>query len=93
MTDYLIFAALLLVGAIVVMTSLFLAYRRGIAIRLGIAIVVCIVVCCQLSFFLGKEGITLVTGLGALAIALVIIIPILVWLFKRIIAPIKISAG
>ena len=48
MTDYLIFAALLLVGAIVVMTALFLAYRRGIAIRLGFAIVFCIVVCCLL---------------------------------------------
>jgi methyl-accepting chemotaxis protein len=92
MTDYLIFAALLLVGAIVVMTSLFLAYRRGIAIRLGFAIVFCIVVCCLLSFLLGKEGITLVTGPGALATALVIIVPILVWLFKRIITPIKISA-
>jgi hypothetical protein len=90
--DYLIFEGLALTGSIIVMTILFVVYRQGMAIRLGFAILFCVVGGCQAAFLLGKKGFTRVTVPGSLVIGVIIVVPTLVWMFRRIITPIRRSA-
>ncbi len=68
MMDYMLLTALNAIGASILMAVLFVLYRRGIAIRLGVLILAVIIPVDTLSFFLGREGIA--TGRSIVAVAL-----------------------
>ena len=90
MMDYLILTGINLIGAILLLISLYLVYHRGIAIRLGVFVIICAVAADYASFFWGRGEITLERSIIALASALVIIIPTAIILFKRIITPVRV---
>ena len=73
--------------------GLYFKYRRGIAIRLGFVVTLCMLVSGYLSFFLGKEGITITSGIIALVFGFCIVAPLLMFMFKGIISPLQISSG
>jgi len=87
MNDYLVAFVSNLFGMFGIMATLFLVYRRGMAIRLGFVTTLCMFVADMLSFYLGKEGITLVSGFIAVVSALCIILPLFLFMFKGVIAP------
>jgi methyl-accepting chemotaxis protein len=68
--DYTYFMGTVAVGVAVLVLVMYLIYRQGIATRMGIIVIGCALVGAGLSFFLGKEGVTLARGGMALAIGL-----------------------
>ncbi|MCX7682131.1 MAG: methyl-accepting chemotaxis protein [Anaerolineae bacterium] len=87
--DYVYFSVLVLIGATLLLLSLYLIYRRGIALRLGVILTGSLIFVGGIAFVLGKEGISLLSG----SLALVIGVPpvALLWItaFRQIAAPIR----
>ncbi len=92
MNDYLLIMGCNMLGMIGIMSTLFIIYRRGMTIRLGFISALCMIVADMLSFYLGKVGVTITSGFIAVAIALSIIIPLLLFMFKGVIAPLQHSS-
>ena len=92
MSDYFIFSIFVIVGSPIIIFSVYLVYRRGIAIRLEVYILICLIVAAYGSFFLGKEGIDLERGVLVLMGALLIIVPVSIVLFKQLVTPIRLLA-
>ncbi|MDY7076008.1 MAG: methyl-accepting chemotaxis protein [Chloroflexota bacterium] len=67
--------------------SMYLIYRRGIAIRLAAIVAGCIVTVATASFFLGKEGATLARAGIALALAVPVVIVLLRAMVKQVVEP------
>jgi len=87
--DYVLFVGGSVAGACLLIPTLYLIYRRGIAIRLAVIISGCLITGTTLAFVLGKEGMTPArVGIG-LAIGAPIIAGLLVMLVKQIIAPVQ----
>ena len=68
--DYIRFIIVLIIGVILVMSTMYLIFRRGIAIYISGLIVSCIALAAVIAFFLGKEGATLAKSGIALVIGL-----------------------
>ncbi len=64
-------------------------YKKGLAIRLTLSLLILIVTAVYLAFFLGKEGITLLNLVIAVAIILPILIFVLKNLFDNIVIPLR----
>jgi methyl-accepting chemotaxis protein len=87
--DYTIFVGALIVGSLVILGVMYLLYRRGIAIRLSIIMLGCIVIAAVLAFVLGKEGITLGRSGLAILIGAPPVVGLFVLMIKQIINPTK----
>jgi len=86
--DYVYFSGLLLIAVCTFMSVVYITYRRGIALRLGIIAAGSLAFVACLGFVLGKEGISLVTA----CIALACVPPVtFLWrtAFRQIITPIR----
>ncbi len=93
MSDYFIFSSICLFGLILWMAAFYIIYRQGLILKLVFFIAICIIAGGFASFYLGKTGITMVSGLLALLIIIIIDFPLLLVAFKIAIAPIKSSSG
>ncbi len=93
MSEYFIFSGFNLFAFLVAMVTLYICYRRGIAIRLGVLILFCIIVGAHVSFYMGKTGITFVSGIIPVSIVIIIDLPILIFIFSKIVTPLKSSSG
>jgi methyl-accepting chemotaxis protein len=85
--DYIRFIIVLIIGVILVMSTMYLIFRRGIAIYISGLIVSCIALAAVIAFFLGKEGATLAKSGIALVIGLPPVIGAFVMLAKKVVAP------
>jgi methyl-accepting chemotaxis protein len=87
--DYVFLIGAIIVGISLVMLPMYLLYRRGIAIYISVIMLSNVALVTVIAFFLGKEGITLVKT----SIAMVIVVPILIFSFrtlaKKIVIPAK----
>ncbi|MGD8627159.1 MAG: HAMP domain-containing protein, partial [Anaerolineae bacterium] len=90
--DYLTLTAAIVFGSAVIMATIYLIYRRGIALRLTAILLACIVFAAYLAFILGREGINLVTISVALAIGLPPILGAFILMSRQIIAPTRLIA-
>ncbi len=81
--EYIIHIALNIVGLLSTVGILYVVYRRGIAIRLGALIGLCVTIGNTAGFFLAKEGMTVLRGSIVAGIAIPAIIILLVILFKQ----------
>ncbi|MDM8539509.1 methyl-accepting chemotaxis protein [Desulfococcaceae bacterium HSG9] len=93
MSDYLIFSGICLLGLVIWMTVFYNIYRQGLILKLVFFIAICIIAGGFASFYLGKTGITMASGLLALFIVIVIDFPLLLIAFRIVIGPIKASSG
>lgn len=89
MNSYLLFELCDLSVSLIIIFIIFLFYRRGMALRLGIIIVYSGNVGSQLAFFLGYSGITVLNGIIVAGIAVLLLVPVVFWLSKRIIDPLR----
>jgi methyl-accepting chemotaxis protein len=85
--DYGLFIGAFAVGIFFVMLRMYLVYHRGIAIHMTVVILGCITFVSAISFFLGKEGITLARCGIAVIIAAPSVSFLLVMLTKKVITP------
>ncbi len=85
--DYALCLGAVLIGVTVLTLAMYLTYRRGIALRMGMSVIGCSLVGASIAFILGKEGITLTTGAIGLAIGLPPIFGLWIFLARRIITP------
>jgi methyl-accepting chemotaxis protein len=85
--EYILFTGAILFGAFLTILTIYLIYRRGIAIHMSVVVVGCIVFIGGICFFLGKEGITLIGSGVAIIIGAPPIIFSLMLLAKKIITP------
>lgn len=85
--EYIIFSVAVAFGVVAFLVTIYLVYRRGIAIRLGWVVVGCVVPPTVAAFVLGKEGISPVTAAVAVAIVVPIIIALVLLMVRQIIAP------
>jgi methyl-accepting chemotaxis protein len=76
--DYFLLLGALAVGAFLLLVSMYLIYRRGIATRITLISTGCMVIVGALAFMPGKEGITL----GKAAIALFSAVPLILGLLS-----------
>lgn len=86
--DYVILAGLNLFGISLVLASLYIAYRRKVALRIGFLFLIGAVVLNTLTFFLGKEGVTVANSLWVVGLGGPIVVATLLYLSKRMITPI-----
>jgi methyl-accepting chemotaxis protein len=90
--DYVYFIGTAVVGIFIIMLTMYLIYRRGIALRMAATMLIGMAIVAILSFFLGREGITPVS----LSVISVIVILLLVGLFvimtRHIVTPAKLMA-
>ncbi len=87
--EYVYFGGTVVVGVAVLMTAMYLIYRRGIAMRMSISIVGIALIAAFLSFFLGKEGVTPTIGVIAIVVGIPPVIVLWVILARQIITPTK----
>jgi methyl-accepting chemotaxis protein len=92
-SEYLLFSSYGIGGLIVAMIALYAIYHRGIAIRLGFLLFLSITVGAHASFLLGKAGCTLLSGIITISIIVIIDLPITIYIFSKIVNPIKSSSG
>ncbi|NMB87762.1 MAG: HAMP domain-containing protein [Chloroflexi bacterium] len=91
--DYLLILAGSLAGVIFANLYLYLRYRRGIALQMGLCLSVLTVNAVLVAFTLGREGFSLV-GIGlALAEILVVNISLTLWMLNRLIHPLRHMTG
>lgn len=88
--DYVMLIGAIIVAAPLLYLTIYLIYRRGVVLRIGIIITITAALLVMVGFWLGKDGISL-TRIGIL---IVIVIPILIglimWAVKTIVTPAKI---
>ena len=87
--DYLLFEACALFASLVVLVVVLMTYKRGLALRFGLIMIFCGQAGAQVSFYLGRTGITVMKGLGAAMVAAALIAPVALWLSRRLVAPLK----
>jgi methyl-accepting chemotaxis protein len=87
MIDYLVFAVAVLVGVAAMTAGVYVIYRRGIAIRLALVTVSCMMLPSFAAFYLGKEGLSLVRVGGVVIILLPFTVGVLGYLLKRVVDP------
>jgi methyl-accepting chemotaxis protein len=92
MSDLFLFEACVVIASLAIIISIFLVYRRGIALRLGFLLLYGAIISAHLAFFLGYTGITIIKGAGAIVIAIILLVPAILWMSKRIIQPIRYSS-
>ena len=85
--EYIMQIGITLVGDLALMMTMYLIFRRGIAIRMSVIIALCITIVALISFFMGKEGATLARGAIAALIGVPSVVFLLVILVKDIIIP------
>ena len=85
--DYVIFFGAVIAGVISAMLTMYLIYRRGIAIRLTAIMSACCIIVAIPVFILGKTGITITTAAIVLAIIIPLICALLMVLVKQIVTP------
>lgn len=85
--DYGLFIGAFVVGVFFVMLTMYLVYRRGIAIHMTVVILWCIAFVSGISFFLGKEGVTLARCGIAVIVAAPSVSFLLVMLTKKVVTP------
>lgn len=90
---YLILSGLNVFGVCLVLVSLYLAYRRRVAVQIGLTFLFGAVVLNTLTFFLGKEGPTLANSLWVVGIGGPTVVATLLFLCKRLITPIVALRG
>jgi methyl-accepting chemotaxis protein len=86
-TEYVLFAGAVIVAFGAAALTVYLIYRRSIAIRLIMIISACLVLVGCISFFLGKEGITLIRVGIVMATALPVIIGLLLLMIRQVVNP------
>jgi methyl-accepting chemotaxis protein len=86
-TDYVYFMGTVAVGIAVLVLIMYLVYRQGIAMRMGMIVIGCALVGVGLAFYLGKEGVTLAKGGIALAIGLPPFAGLWMLLSRQVVAP------
>ena len=87
--EYIIHIALNIVGLISTVGILYIVYRRGIAIRLGALIGLCVTIGNTAGFFLAKEGGTAVRNIIIAGMSIPVLLIIFVILFKQIVTPVR----
>jgi methyl-accepting chemotaxis protein len=87
--EYAYFMGTVAVGIALLMAMMYLIYRRGIAIRMSISLIGIGFIAAVLSFFLGKEGVTLARGGIVMVVALPPMVALWVILARQIITPTK----
>ena len=84
-----IYAGAVVVGVSLIIGIMYLIYRRGMAINLTLLVLGILLPPAMVSFYLGKEGITL----ASVTVALIFLLPIIIGLFaimiKRIVNPLR----
>ncbi|MGE0084660.1 MAG: hypothetical protein AB7S75_09580 [Desulfococcaceae bacterium] len=82
--DYWILSGLNIFGIALVLASLWIAYRRKVALRIGFLFLFVAVVLDTMTFFLGKEGVTVNNSLWALGIGVPIAFATLLYCLVKI---------
>jgi len=88
-TNYITFFSAIVLGWVIILSTIYYIYRGGIALRLTIILLSSVSVGTILAFVLGNEGITVIRTSIALAIAVPILIGLFMVLLRQIITPIK----
>jgi methyl-accepting chemotaxis protein len=87
--DYAYFFGTAAVGVLALILAMYLIYRRGIAIRMGMILTGCVAIAGALGFFLGKEGVTLARGGIVIAVALLPFLSLWTSLSRQVVIPTK----
>jgi methyl-accepting chemotaxis protein len=90
---YLFFMGAVVVAIIVILGIMFFIYRKGIAIRLTLIMLGSMIPPAIASFYLGKEGISLLSVAVIMALLLPIIIGLLVVMARQIVNPLRLLTG
>jgi len=93
MSDYSLFAGFAFLALVIWMLAFYMIYRQGLVIKLVFFIAICIIVAGFASFYLGKTGLTMVSGSLAVTIVILLDLPLLLIALKSAIMPIKLSSG
>jgi methyl-accepting chemotaxis protein len=88
-TDYAYFFGTVAVGVLALILAMYLIYRRGIAMRMGMVLTGCAVIAAALAFLLGKEGVTLARGGIVIVVGLPPILGLWTILSRQVVAPTK----
>ncbi len=87
--QYIYFAGVAAIAVGVGLLTMYRIYRRGIAIRLTVIVILCALTAAIVSFMLGREGITVATAGIALVIVIPVVLGLLISLVRQIITPTK----
>ena len=87
--DYVYFIGVATVGVSIMVLAMYLIYHRGIAILLTAIVGGCVVTIALVSFFLGREGVTLARAGIVMAIAAPIVVGLLNVMTRQIVNPTK----
>jgi methyl-accepting chemotaxis protein len=90
---YVVTLGIITVGVFVAMLTMYLVYRRGIAIRIAAIMLVDLALIAFMGVFLGKEGVTPASVGMPLLIGLPFVVVSFVIIVKRIITPTKLMAA
>lgn len=85
--EYMTQIGITMVGDLTLMVTMYVIFRRGIAIRMSAIIALCISIVALLSFFIGKEGAASARGAIVTLIGVPLVVVLLVLLVKEIIIP------
>jgi methyl-accepting chemotaxis protein len=88
--DYVMLIGAIIVAAPLLYLTIYLIYRRGVVLRIGIIITITAALLVMVGFWLGKDGISL-TRIGLLIVVVIpILIGLIMWAVKTIVTPAKI---
>ncbi len=87
--QYVYLGGVVAVGTSLGMLAIYLIYRRGIAIRLTMIVILCVIPVALAAFALGKEGVTLISGGIALVTVVPIVLGLIISMVRQVITPIK----
>ena len=85
--DYVIFLSAVTAGNLILFLTMYLLYRRGIAIQLTLVVMGAVDTPTVAAFVLGKEGITPLRAGLALLLVMPVIVGLVMWMVRRIINP------
>jgi len=87
--EYVIYLGAVLIGVTVLVGVMYAIYRRGLAMRLTLLILSGMIPPAVISFYLGKEGITVFSITVVISVLLPVIIGLLVMIVKLVVNPLK----
>jgi hypothetical protein len=85
--DYVYFVGTVVAGVVVLVLIMYLVYKQGIAMCMGMIVTGCALVAAGLCFSLGKEGIALAKWRIALAVGLPPVVGLWMLLSRQVVTP------
>ena len=87
--EYIMFFGAAAFGTISTLLTMYLIYRRGIAIRLTLILMGCILPSIIACYSLGKEGISIISVSVLMAVLLPVILGLMIVMIRTVVTPVQ----